>query len=89
MKICIRFLVSGRVQGVWYRASTQQVARQLELTGHARNLLDGRVEVLACGPRERLNELESWLWQGPVHARVTGITKKELEPCELDSFEIA
>jgi acylphosphatase len=46
---CLRFFVSGRVQGVWFRASTREQARRHGITGHARNLPDGRVEVLACG----------------------------------------
>ena len=47
---CRQFTVSGRVQGVFFRASTRDVATGLGLTGHAINLPDGRVEVLACGP---------------------------------------
>lgn len=51
----------------------------LGLRGFARNLDDGRVEVLACGAVEALRELESWLWQGPPGARVSDVTT-ELEP---------
>jgi len=87
MLICQQFFISGQVQGVWYRASTQQQAQALDLTGHARNLDDGRVEVLACGSLENLQKLETWLWQGPAHAQVTNVIKIELEPCELHSFE--
>ena len=46
---CRRFVVSGRVRGVWYRASTRRFAESLGLSGHALNLPDGRVEVLALG----------------------------------------
>jgi acylphosphatase len=68
-----RFLFSGRVQGVFYRASTRNQARQLDLTGHARNLPDGRVEVVAHGSPEALDALERWLWQGPPAAEVEGV----------------
>lgn len=70
MSRCIRCLVSGRVQGVWFRGSTREQALALGLTGHARNLSDGRVEVLACGDAAALAQLKEWLWQGPPLARV-------------------
>lgn len=65
-----RYLVSGRVQGVSFRAATRQRARELHVDGHARNLADGRVEVIACGGDAALAQLESFLWRGPPHARV-------------------
>jgi len=68
--ICRRFLIAGRVQGVFFRASTRRQAVALGLTGHAVNLDDGRVEVLACGTRGALDELHKWLQQGPPGARV-------------------
>ncbi len=71
--ICRRCWVSGRVQGVWYRASTQREAEALGLTGYARNLADGRVEVLACGPPAAVEALSAWLWQGPPHAEVSDV----------------
>jgi len=70
---CRRFLVSGRVQGVFYRASTREQAQQLGLTGWVRNCADGSVELVACGEAAVLSELESWLWQGPQYASVTAI----------------
>lgn len=70
MPECRRFLVSGRVQGVFFRASTAEQARALALTGHAVNLPDGRVEVLACGPKDALDRLQRWLWEGPRAADV-------------------
>jgi len=73
MTICRRCLVSGRVQGVFYRASTREQAHQLGITGHAINLPDGRVEVLACGPAEAVEALCRWLWQGPPAARVESV----------------
>ncbi|HSJ41006.1 MAG TPA: acylphosphatase, partial [Xanthobacteraceae bacterium] len=57
---CVRFVVSGRVQGVFFRASTRDEALRLGLTGHARNLPDGTVEVVACGDDTALVQLERW-----------------------------
>ena len=71
--ICKRYLVSGIVQGVFYRSSTQCQAKQLGLKGWVRNLSDGRVEVLACGSEDNLNTIEKWLEIGPEYAKVTNI----------------
>lgn len=70
-----RFLVSGRVQGVFYRASTRERALALGLRGHAINLTDGRVEVLAAGDAEAIDALEEWLWQGPPDAKVDSVRR--------------
>ena len=70
---CVRCRVSGRVQGVFYRASTQQRARTLGLTGYAHNLANGDVEVLACGEPAAVSQLCDWLWAGPEHAVVTAV----------------
>ena len=56
-----RFFVRGRVQGVWFRASTRDVATRLGLSGHARNLADGRVDVLAVGDADAIEALAAWL----------------------------
>jgi acylphosphatase len=69
------WLVSGRVQGVFFRASTQRQARSLGLDGQAINLDDGRVEVIARGERDALDALERWLKQGPSNARVDQLTR--------------
>ena len=66
-------LVAGGVQGVGYRAAAQDKARSLGLTGWVRNLPDGRVELVAEGPRTKLELLERWCWQGPPLARVTDV----------------
>lgn len=68
-----RFIVKGRVQGVYFRDSTRRVADSLGLTGHAINLSNGDVEVLACGDEQALDKLEDWLRQGPPLARVTSV----------------
>jgi DnaA-homolog protein len=65
--------VSGNVQGVWYRATAQRRAAALGVTGHARNLADGSVEVLACGLQGAVREFIGWLWVGPPQARVASV----------------
>ncbi|MFU8877896.1 MAG: acylphosphatase [Wenzhouxiangellaceae bacterium] len=75
--ICRRFLIAGRVQGVFFRASTRRQAVALDLTGHAVNLDDGRVEVLACGTRDALDKLEEWLHHGPPGARVDRVETQD------------
>ena len=61
------------MQGVFFRASTREVAMSLGLTGHALNLPDGTVEILACGDGEAVVTLEAWLAEGPRMADVAGI----------------
>ena len=71
-------MVSGRVQGVWFRGTTRDKANVLGVEGFARNLPDGRVEVLACGPRDQVEALCEWLWQGPSLARVDNVQCTEV-----------
>lgn len=68
-----RCFISGRVQGVCFRAATQDQAVRLGVTGYARNLPDGRVEVLACGPPEAVAQLREWLHLGPPAATVEAV----------------
>lgn len=75
----LRFLVSGRVQGVGFRAATRREAQRLGLSGHAINLPDGRVEVVAEGDADALVELESWLQQGPPFSQVKALERDEVE----------
>ena len=70
-----RFLVSGKVQGVFFRASTREQALKLGLRGHAKNLPDGRVEVLAEGDSSALDALERWLRVGPPMAKVEAVER--------------
>jgi acylphosphatase len=78
--ICKRFLVGGRVQGVFYRATVAQHARGLAITGHALNLPDGRVEVLACGAPQALAEFERRLWIGSAASKVTSVAAADADP---------
>jgi acylphosphatase len=85
---CLRCLVSGRVQGVYYRAATRQRAQELGLTGWVRNLPDGRVELVAMGAEHALQQLADWLWQGPPHAQVTGVHCERADHPPLPRFEV-
>ena len=81
----VRYLVSGRVQGVFYRASAAAEARRLGLAGWARNLPDGRVEVVAAGEADALAALSDWLWKGPPAAAVDGVRVEEHTGGEIDA----
>lgn len=88
MSHCVRFLVSGRVQGVNFRAATREQARRLGLTGHAINLDDGRVEVLACGDDDTIEQLFEWLHQGPPLARVDAVQRRSSSDTVPPGFSI-
>jgi acylphosphatase len=81
--------VSGRVQGVFFRASTRARAAALGVTGYARNMPDGSVEVLACGAAAAVSELCDWLWQGPPAAHVTGVEIDERDPASVRPWPAA
>ena len=86
---CRRFIISGRVQGVWFRASTRQQAQRLGLSGRAVNLPDGRVEVVACGGTAELDELARWLWRGPDLARVENVSDEQVPEQQFSGFDTA
>jgi acylphosphatase len=88
MNRCRHYLVSGRVQGVFFRAATEAAARRWGLTGWVRNLADGSVELIACGAEAELAELERWLWQGPPRARVEHVKSRETELQAFGGFSI-
>jgi len=85
-QLCRRFSVTGRVQGVYFRASTRKRAMALGLKGYARNLDDGRVEVLACGKPTSLDLLEEWLWQGSSGAKVSHVEVDRV--IDSESYEL-
>jgi len=78
-----RWRIEGRVQGVFFRASTRRQAQKLGLTGHAINLADGAVDVLACGEADRLQQLETWLRKGPPAARVDRVEEQSAESSDV------
>jgi acylphosphatase len=80
--ICRRSFVSGRVQGVFYRATCVRKAETLGLRGYARNLADGRVEVLACGESADVERFTAWLWEGSPGSKVTGVETADADAAE-------
>ncbi len=81
-----RFRVKGRVQGVFFRESTRRVAESLGITGHAINLSDGDVEVLAFGEAAALDELADYLKSGPTMASVSNVSSEAVEPENCERF---
>lgn len=88
MSACYRFVIYGKVQGVYFRAYTRRQAERLGLSGWVRNTPEGQVEVLACGPDEVLSELKAWLWHGPELARVTKVHCEAVACRNFEGFEI-
>jgi len=83
------FLVSGKVQGVWFRQSTKQLAQQLNITGYAKNLTNGTVEVFAVGSEVALQQLTEFLKQGPAQAQVDNLTVTSVTMTVPDDFTVA
>lgn len=84
--MAVKIRVFGKVQGVFYRATTKSVADDLRLTGWVRNEADGSVSIIAQG--KRVNELVEWTKKGPQFARVDRQEVKEVADETFDSFEI-
>jgi acylphosphatase len=81
--------VSGKVQGVYFRASSQQVAIEHGLSGYARNLTDGDVEVLMCGEKNEIDKMLEWLAHGPPQAEVDNVETKKVPWQEHHFFAIS
>jgi acylphosphatase len=86
--ICMRVTISGKVQGVFFRASARNEAQRLGVSGYAKNLADGRVEVLACGGRAQVERLYEWLQRGPAHAEVTSLASELIGYYPCSGFQI-
>jgi acylphosphatase len=86
--ICIHAIVHGKVQGVFYRQSTQQYAQAHDLTGWVKNNADGTVELTACGTQENIDALIQWLQQGPPLAAVTTVDWRETNNVAHETFSI-
>ena len=85
----VQIFVSGRVQGVYFRVFTRNKAKQLGINGYAKNLADGRVEILAYAPHDPMEQLIRWCHKGPITARVDHVEWIELDADEpITTFEI-
>ena len=88
MKKCYQIRIYGKVQGVWYRASTERQAKTLGLTGFVRNEPDGSVYVEAEGEISGLQKLVDWCKEGPPFAQVKKVEFEEIPVQGFDSFEV-
>lgn len=86
--ITITATISGDVQGVGFRASTQAKAQQLGLSGWVRNLPNGNVDMMATGKFEIIKALVDWLWQSPGNSRVTNVDWEETLLEKMSGFQI-
>jgi len=88
MKVSYIAHISGKVQGVFFRASSQQIAIDHALSGYARNLADGDVEVLMCGEQEDVDKMLVWLTHGPEQAEVDNVQQKQVQWQDHSFFSI-
>jgi acylphosphatase len=88
MRVCYLAKVTGSVQGVYFRASTQQQAIDLGLSGYAHNKEDGSVEVLVCGASEDVEKMLAWLEHGPDTATVSEVSEEQVQWQDLNHFSI-
>jgi acylphosphatase len=84
----IKIKVEGQVQGVFFRQSTQEKASELGVKGTVRNCDDDSVEIIATGPKEQLDKLVAWCWEGPPRAGVVNVTTQELSLQRFYNFSI-
>ncbi len=89
MQTRVHATITGNVQGVFFRASAQQEARKLDLTGFVRNLPDGSVELEAQGDSADVDKLLDWCWTGPPEAEVARVTSELMAATEGEGvFEV-
>ncbi|OGT29622.1 MAG: hypothetical protein A3E87_06020 [Gammaproteobacteria bacterium RIFCSPHIGHO2_12_FULL_35_23] len=86
--ISLHCIIIGKVQGVYYRAFTQQKAIELGLTGWVRNLQNGDVEAFISGPETLVQKMLKWLYSGPTQAKVSAIHTQEVLYQPFANFEI-
>ncbi len=87
-RACVRCVVYGTVQGVFFRASTRDQARRLSVVGHAKNLPNGSVEIIASGQQSALYKLKDWLHEGPTTAKVTRVVCEPILEQSFSGFQI-
>ncbi len=89
MAVRVRVLVSGRVQGVFFRATCAELARRVGVGGWVRNLPDGRVEGVFEGAPEQVDAMVEWCRRGPPGARVDDVQAEPQEPVGTSTFSVA
>jgi len=88
-KVRVHLIISGFVQGVFFRSNTQEKAKEIGIFGWVRNLGDGRVEAVFEGEKERVEKIIGWAKRGPERARVENVEIKwEEYKGEFEDFEI-
>ena len=85
---CVRVRISGRVQGVFFRASCARLADELGLSGWVRNRPDGDLEAVFQGPGSAVEDMVAWCREGPPHARVDAVDVRAEEPVSRTGFRI-
>jgi len=89
LKLKVHVLISGKVQGVWFRANTKNKAEQLNINGWVKNTFDGNVEALFEGEKNAINEMIKWCYEGPPLAKVKNVlVKSQSKAGGLDEFVI-
>ena len=89
MEKSVKVIISGRVQGVWFRANTKQKAEELGIFGWVRNTDDGCVEAVFEGDERLIDEMINWCHKGPALAKVEKVEIKKRRPTnEFDDFSI-
>jgi len=88
MRVCYQAKVTGKVQGVYFRASTQEQAIEHAISGYVKNSPDGSVEVLACGEQPNVEKLMKWLEQGSEYSEVDKVEVNEVEWQDYNHFSI-
>ena len=84
----IHLIITGHVQGVWYRASAKTKADDLGIVGYAKNRTDGSVEILAQGEEAALQQFEAWCWEGSSGADVENVEKEKAKMQTFDGFAV-
>jgi len=85
----VHLIIKGKVQGVFYRATAQDVAEELNVTGWIKNTPEGNVEIIASGSEEQLQKFIVWCRQGPPKAVVTNVSVNQVAEEKFDEFKIA
>jgi len=88
MNVCYKVLISGTVQGVYFRSSAQQQAIDFSLSGYARNLADGNIEVMLCGEMNNIEHMLEWLAHGPENAVVEAVNFEQVALQKHSFFSI-